>query len=137
MVQQKIRLFSPPSPIEFVAINISGPSPKAKGENKYFGVITDRYSELTKAIPTSMTRATAIPNTFEEHLVATFEIPSTVLTDKGLQCTSKFIGALCRNLGAKKVTMTEYHRQANGLVKYFDAVMIPRLRHYVAEPQKD
>lgn len=135
--QRKLRLFSATEPLEFVAIDILGPLPKTANGNQYIIVMTDRFSKLTKALPTAKTTATTVATTSLEHWVANFGILSKVVTDNGPQFTSKFFAALCTQLGIKAMTTTEYHPQANGQVERFNRTIASRQQHYVAEHRCD
>lgn len=56
------------------------PYPKPK-EKKYIAVMTSRYTKLAKDIPTFKTTATGTAIIFIEYWVASFETPSTLLTN--------------------------------------------------------
>lgn len=114
-----------------------GPLPRTEGGSKYIFVIPDRHSKLTKSIPTVRMTATSIVSIFMELSVSNFRIPSTVLTDNGPQFSSKFFAALCKKLEDKTLVTTNYHLQDNGQVERFNAIIISRLRNYVAEHEKD
>lgn len=85
------------------------PLSNIKSEKKSIVVKTDRGSILIRSISTAKRTATSIANTFTEHFVANFGIPSKILTDSAPQSTSKFFAALCKELGVKTVKKNEYH----------------------------
>lgn len=64
-----------------------------------------------------------------------FGIPYTILTDNGLRFTFRFFSELREELSFQVVSTTEYHPQANGKVKRFNATIIPRLIRRVADYQ--
>lgn len=105
--KQKLGLFPLADYLEYVNIDNLGPLPKPGGGSKYIVVISDRYSKLIKASPTTNTTATRIINIFMERYTYNFGVPSTVLTDNGLQFTCKFFPEICNNLAVKTVTATE------------------------------
>lgn len=82
--------------------------------------------------PAAATLATLFP----EHWVSNLGIPTKVLTDNEPQFTSKCFVAICTQLGVKALKITEYHPQANGLVKRFNQTVVSSLRQYVAEHRK-
>lgn len=104
--------------------------------NKYIAVITDRYFKLTNAIPTMKTAATRTVNIFMENWVVNVDICWTVLADNAPQSTSKFIAALCKELGVKTVTINKHLPKANWQVDCFNATMISRQWHHAARNQK-
>lgn len=77
-------------------------------------VLTVHYSKLTMEIRTAKKTAARIMNNSNEHLVARFGIPFTVLPNNGPQFVSNFFAALCQKIGFKMVTETEYYLQAYG-----------------------
>lgn len=93
--------------------------------------------EVSEVIPTAKTKAIRIFHIFIEHWVASLGLLPTVLTDNGRQFTSKYIAALCKELGVKTIMTTEYHLQANGRAERFNRTIAARLQRYVEEIQKD
>lgn len=55
--QNHLRLFPANCPFQLVAMDILGPLPKIKSGKRIIVVITDRYSNLTRAIPMNDTTA--------------------------------------------------------------------------------
>lgn len=123
--------------LEFIAIEVLRPLPRTTSGNQYAIVITDRYSKVTRAIPTSKTASTHAANIFFEHWVIPYGIPKYLLTDNGPQFTSKFFAMICSLLGVKHLTTTAYHPQTKGQVEHYNKTIVTRLRHYVAEHQRD
>lgn len=63
--QCQLELFPPAGPLEFFAVHILGSLPRTKTRNQYVVIITDRYSKLTRALPTAKptsTQVTHIPS---------------------------------------------------------------------------
>ena len=135
--QKHLRLFPANGPLEFVAMDILGPLPKTKQGNQFVVVLTDRYSKLTRAIPTGKTTATTVATIFVDHWVIPYGIPNYVLTDNGPQFVAKFFASVCLALGVKHVTTTAYHPRTNGQTERFNRTIVTRLRHYVGEHQDD
>lgn len=136
-LQRQLQLFPASGPLEFVALDILGPLPKTKKENLYVVVMTDRYSKLTRDIPTSSITTTAVKYIFSEHWINPHGIPAFVLTDNGTLLVSKFFATLCTHLGLKQLTTTAYHPQTNGQVERYKKTLDTQLRHYVAYHQND
>lgn len=88
--KRKRRLFPSAEPLELVAINIFGPLPKTKTGTHFILVMTDLFSNITKATSSTNTTSTTVPTIFVNNWVANFVIPSKFLTAIGPQFTSKF-----------------------------------------------
>lgn len=56
--QRQIALFFPKGPIEYVVMVILGPLLRSKQSGQFAVVMTDRYTRLTKAIPTTKINTT-------------------------------------------------------------------------------
>lgn len=135
--QQKLQLFSSAGSLDFVAIDILRALPKTERGNEYTVEITNRYSKLSTAIPTTKITTTTNANIFMERWLANLGILYTELMDNRSQFTSKCFATLCKELGFKTVTTTVYRPQVYGQVERFNAETISRLRHYVGEnPQE-
>lgn len=76
--------------MEFVAKDILGPLSKTKSGNKYKEVMTDRYSKLTRVIPTKRKTATDVVLIFVDHWVIPYGIPRWLLTDNGPKFVQNF-----------------------------------------------
>lgn len=98
-------------------MNILGRVPKTKQDSQCLVLMTDRYTNETKAIPSTKHNATTVPRIFLEHLVANYVIPSRLLPDDGSQFASKFLAAVCSTFGVINITATEYHPQTNDQVE--------------------
>lgn len=100
-------------------------------------MITDRYTELTRAIPVTNTTVPHVAAICLDHWIMPFGIPTYLLTDNGSQIVGKFFATLCAFLGTKHLSTTAYHRETNLQTERYNKTIIARLRHYVAEHQKD
>lgn len=60
--QRKLRLFLPAGPLKSFIIDIVSHPPDNDGRNKYIVVVTDRCSELAKAIPTANAATKMVAN---------------------------------------------------------------------------
>ena len=135
--QKKLTLFPAAGPLEFVAMDLYGPLPKATHGNRPILVITDRFTKLCRAIPLQTTQAHQVAQAFLDAPVYPYGMPNTLLTDNGPQFTAKFFEAVCGLLGILHVLTTAYHPQKNGQAETFNRTLATRLRHYVSEHQRD
>lgn len=135
--QRKRLLFSASGRLQRVTTDILELFLTTKTGNQFIMVVTNGFSKLPKAIPTSNAAAKTAANIIANDWVASFGITSKCLTDNGPQFTTSFFHAIREELRVRPSTTTEYHSQANGQVGRFNATIVPRLRHYVAEHQQD
>ena len=83
------------------------------------------------------TQAPHVARTFFNDWVGPYGPPSFLLTDNGPQFVAKFFAAICLLLGVKQHTITAYHPQTNGQVERYNKTLVSRLRHYVADHQRN
>lgn len=60
-----------------------------------------------------------------------------LLAENRPQIVRKFFETLRTFLGVKDLTTTAYHPQANGQAERYNKIIVPRLRHHVAEHQRN
>lgn len=95
--QQQAKVSSPVSTFPTIIVCGHGNTrwvSKEKSGKQLLVVITDRYSKMTKAIPTARKTFTAFAMIFVEHWISNFGILSTIPIDNGPQFTSKFFQAI-------------------------------------------
>ena len=132
-----MKLFPATGPREFLAMDLLGPLPRSHQGNEYALVITDRFTKLCRSVTLRNTKAVTVATVFLDLRVYAYGAPSYVLTDNGPQFAAKLFEAVCTMIGIKHVLTTAYHPQTNGQVERFNKTLAARLRHYVAEHQKD
>ena len=135
--QKLLTLFPAAGPLEFVAMDIAGPYPRTRNGNEYVVVLTDRFTKLTRAIPTRTTTASDVASIFIDYWIYSYGVPDYLLTDRGTQFMSKFFELVCSSLGVKHVATSAYRPQTNGQAERYNRTMVSRLRHYICEHQTD
>lgn len=116
-------------------MNIFGPLPEATSRYQHVAVITDRYSKLIRAIPSSTTTSTLIANTFLNRWIILYSIPFFFPTNDGTQIVSVLFATLCCLPGVKHLMEAAYRPPTSVEAKRHNKMMVIRLRHYVAEHQ--
>lgn len=135
--QKLMKLFPAIGSLEFVALDILGPSRKAaRGSISVLG-ITGRFIKLTRCYSLRTPTAAVIANDFLDYWVYAYGTSIYVNTDNGNQFTDKFFDAVCLMLGILHFFTTVYHPQKNGQAKRFNKTIVQRLRHYVVDQKTD
>ena len=78
-------------------------------------VVVDRLTKQATFIPTTRTiDATDLAQLFIKHVFAKHGTPSHVMSDRGVEFTSKFFKSLASNLDMKLHFISGYHLEADG-----------------------
>lgn len=80
--------------LEFVAVKTLGPQPRARSENIFIIVMTERYPKKLRVIPTSKTKAANVAIVFLDHWIVPYAIRDHLLTEDGPQFVSKLFALL-------------------------------------------
>lgn len=104
-------------PLEVIVTNIHGTLPCTANGSQYMDVMTDRYSELMRALPTGKTSSAYAANVFFESWTVTYGIPAYVLLGNEAQFPSRSFATLCTMLGVRHLTTTAFHPQSSEQVE--------------------
>lgn len=117
--------------------DIAGPLSRTTQRDQYVLVITDRYSNLTRAVPATKTSKTHNAVIFLKHWIVPFGTPRYVLAGDGPKFVSKIFATICEYLEVKHLKTIAYHPQTNEKVDLYKKTIVTRLRHYIADDQPD
>lgn len=123
----KLPLFPAALPLEFVAIVILGPSPRAASGNQHGVIVTNRYSKTTRTFPIVKATSTHMATIILDNWILRYGVPNYLLTDNGAQFVSIFFTMLSLLLGIKKLMTTTYHLQTNGQVECYNCTVVARM----------
>jgi transposase InsO family protein len=124
------------SPMERVAMDISGPWPASENGNKYILVVTDHFTRWSEAYPIPDQEARTVAEVFVSQFVVRYGTPRMIHTDQGRNFTSKLFEELCRLLGVKKTQTTAFRPQANGIVERLNKTIGIMIAAYIRENQR-
>lgn len=134
--QRKLHLFSRTSPLEFVTIDISGPLSATKACNQFVVIMTDMYTKLTIATPTTKIAWSKVANIFSDDRITAYGTPDTMLSENGQQFVSKLFTSLCFYIGTTKLARTALSQQINAQVERNIKTLASPLRPYIKDNLK-
>ena len=117
-------------------MDLVGPLPQSRAENKYALVICDYATRYLEAIPLRCIDAEHIA----EELIKVFSrvgVPREMFTDKGSNFTSQLLTEVYRLLHIQPIRTSPYHPQTDGLVERFNQTLKAMLRKTADEEGKD
>lgn len=131
--QCKMRLFPPNGLLEFFVVDIYGLLLNTKSENQYVVVLTDWYSKLKKAIPTTRTTGTTAATILLNDWIPSCVILTRLLSENGTIFASIVFKTICVELMIATLATTECELQSNRHVERKNGPIFSRLRHYVSK----
>jgi len=120
-----------------VSIDIIGPLPKSNRIDTIV-VIADRFTKMIRLKATTMNISLeGIAKIYQDDIWKLHGIPRKILSNKGLQFSSKFMEEFTKALGTKKQLSTAYHPQTDSQTERINQEIGTFLRHYVNYQQDD
>ena len=103
----------------------------AKG-NKYAVVFQDYLPKwpMVYAMPDQKTHR--IARLLVDEIIPFYDVPESLLSDRGTNLLSHLMMDLCTMLGIKKLNTTAYHPECDGMVERFNRTLTSMLRKHAA-----
>lgn len=95
-------------------MDLLGPLPVSKANNKSILAITDLFTKLTEVVFLRKTTFYVIAVEFCKHYVYKYGTPKKTITGNGRQSESKFLQETCQILGVSNTLTSGYHLHTNG-----------------------
>ena len=98
----------------------------------------DQFSKIIRlmAIMTSISSG-EVARIYQDDIWKIHGIPKKIISDRGPQFASTFIGELCKALGIKRAISIAYHPQTDGQTERINQEVEVFLRHYINYRQDD
>ena len=101
---------------------------EGKGYRKLV-VFADSLSRWVEAIPVHKDPTSAeIMNIFNEHIVARYGVPRTIVSDRGSNLVGKLNNEIMKHTGVSLHGTTSEHKEANGVVERFNRTLQNMMR---------
>ena len=121
----------PKGPWQDISIDIIGPLPKSNKIDTIV-VIVDRFTKMIrlKATTTNIS-SEGIAKIYRDKIWKLHGVPRTILSNRELQFTSKFIEEFTKVLGIKRQLSIAYHPQTDGQIERINQEIRTFLQYYV------
>ncbi|CAG2204118.1 unnamed protein product [Mytilus edulis] len=124
-------------PMERVAIDILGPLPLTKRQNRYVLVLCDCFSKWTEAYAIPDQESLTIARTIVNEFICRFGSPLQLHSDQERSFEAKLFQDLCDLLKIDKTRSTSQHPQSNGSVERFNRTLLSMLTFYCQNDQRN
>ncbi|XP_052735490.1 uncharacterized protein LOC108328707 [Vigna angularis] len=121
-----------PWPFAQWGLDIVGPLPPAKAQNKFLLVAVDYFTKWIEAEPLSVISAQRVQK-FIWHLVCRFGLPQKIITDNGRQFIERKLEEFLNSLGIKHITSSVEHPQTNGQAEAANKAILTELKKRLGE----
>nr|KYP72113.1 Pol polyprotein [Cajanus cajan] len=109
-------------------MDILGPFPIAKGQNKFLLVAIDYFTKWIEVEPLATITANNVQNFMLKNIITRFGIPHAIVTDNGLQFTDQKLNKFIQDLGIKHRFTSVEHPQSNGQAEAANKVILSELK---------
>ena len=128
---------TPGFPMQSVAMDILGPLPVTKRNNRYVIVFTDRFSRFVEIEALVDQEATTVADAIVKCIVLRHGAPRVLLSDRGANFLSSLMKEIYQRLSIDKRQTTAYHPAAHGLVERFNSTLLNIVSMFVNSSQKN
>ncbi|XP_056157718.1 uncharacterized protein LOC130132152 [Lampris incognitus] len=101
-------------------IDVVGPLPVSKMENRYILVMVDQFTRWVEVAPIPEQTAEITAQKLLQEFLSRFGVPLEIHTDQGRNFESALFRELCELLQVAKTRTTPYHPASNGQVERFN-----------------
>ncbi|VDI65663.1 Hypothetical predicted protein [Mytilus galloprovincialis] len=124
-------------PLDRVAIDVIGPLPYTRQNNKFILVIGDHFTRWMEAFPLPHQQAEKVAEKLVHEFISRFGIPLELHSDQGRNFESKIFTEVCKLLEIHKTRSTSYRPCSNGIIERFNATLEGMIRSFVNKNAND
>ena len=138
--RHEMQIWQPSSPFICVSLDILGPLPESRYNDKlykYILLIGCNFTRWFVAVPLVDIRAETVCQAFLDSWVTVFGVPESLHSDNGTQFTSKIFSSMCERLQLPHSFSTPYHPQGNAKVERINKTLEDGLAKYCEEKHID
>jgi len=117
--------------------NVIGPLPRSEDKDAIL-VVVDQFSKMIRLMATTTSISSSeVTRIYQDDIWKIHSIPRKIISDRGPQFASTFMGELCKALEIKRTMSTAYHPQTDGQTERINQEVKVLLRHYINYRQDD
>ena len=118
-------------PWEEISIDVIGPLSKSEDKDAIL-VVVNQFSTMIRLMATmTLISSSEVARIYRDDIWKIHSIPKEIISDRGPQFASTFMGELCKVLEIKRAMSTAYHLQTNSQTERINQEIEVFLRHYI------
>ncbi|ETE60980.1 Ty3b-g, partial [Ophiophagus hannah] len=123
-------------PFRTIAMDIIGPLAKSQRGYRFILVVCDYATSYPEAFALRTDTSQEVASTLIK-LFSRIGIPGEIVIDREKNITSQTMNLLYKKLGIKRIKISPYHPQSDGLVERFNQTLKQVLRKFISETGSD
>lgn len=125
-------------PMDRVHIDLLGPLPTTRRNNKYVLMIMDQFTKWLECFPLpNQSETETVAKTTVDRFISRFGCPLEIHTDQGKNVDGNLMRRLCDLLQITKTRTTPYHPASNGQVERANITILQAIRCFLSKSQAD
>ena len=124
-------------PLQRVAIDIVGPTPKSSLVHEWLLVVCDHFTKFAQAFPVRNTSAVTLAKKVMDEYLCRFGCFESLHPDQGANVDGAVFKGLCDLIDAAKTRTTPYHPQGNGQVERLNKSLVKILCKLISDHRRD
>ncbi|XP_059625401.1 uncharacterized protein LOC132268588 [Cornus florida] len=114
---EDLHVMATPWPFAQWGMDVVGPLPTARSQNKYVLLATDYFTKWVEAEPYPSVTQTQVRHFIWNNIICRFGVPRSIVMDNGTNLNSKQVRELLEEYGINQKLAAVSHPQANGQAK--------------------
>lgn len=124
-------------PFMRVHVDLCGPFPISKSNNRYLLTFTDAFTRYVEAVPIPNQTAQTVAKALVTQIIGKYGNPEQLISDRGGSFVCKLLKEVCLLLKINHTCTLAYSPSSNGAVERSHRTMWDILSHYVNKSQDD
>ena len=124
-------------PMDRLAIDVMGPLPVSKSNNKYILVIGDYFTRWMEAFALPHQQAELIASILVKEFISRWGVPVELHSDQARNFESDLLKHVCKLLDIRKTRTTPYHPSANGMIERMNRSLNKMICSFVNSNKND
>src|ERR1700741_369143 len=124
-------------PFSRIGIDIKGPLPITKNNNRYIIVAMDYFTKWPEAKAISNMKAVTVAEFIYKEIICRHGVPEEILSDRSTSFINQVIKELCDKFQMKHRLTSAYRPQTNGMIERFNRTIGECIAKLISDKEKE